>query len=300
MVMIIQYFFIHLIDPFHEFLENHKADKVKFKKLIRVKLLVFLVKTKVLIKFIDNCSNVDPKDILIQNSNSAERRKLESNITYVFLGEKKQCIENYDKIGKNMHRFFFSLLKANDIKINYTESLHLINDPNYYEQIIGEAELEQVEKKINSLQTKDILGPMALFNFIGNTFNQNISDYAELHVCFPDPEFLYLYYKLIDSRWTGMGMSILSSSVKCIKKFYIPLTLFEEELVASKEYPQTRVRVLRDFDFLDIIDADFLVQKAFLNKRSLRKNLKKEFIEYFEYSLKKYSIFDREKIKGKF
>lgn len=297
--MIIQYFFGHLIDPFYKFLEDHQAKKLEFKKLIRVKLLVFLVKTKVLIKFIDNCSNVDPEDILIKKSTCASRRKLESNTTYVFLGEKNKLIENYDKIGRNMQKFFFSLLKANDIKINYTESLHLINDPEYYDQIIDAEKLDQVEKKISSLETKDILGPMALLNYIGNTFNKNISDYAQLHVCFPDPEFLYLYYKLIDSRWTSMGMSILSSSVKCIKKFYIPLTLFNDELIASKKYTQTRVRILRDHEFLNQISPDFLVQKAFLNKKSLIKNLKKEYVDFFNDSLRNYLIFDREKIKGR-
>lgn len=297
--MVLQYFFIQLIDPFQSFLADHTDDKIKLKKLIRVKLLVFLVKTKVIIKFLENCCNVRPNDVLAKDLSDPVRKQLESSIVYVFLDEKKNCAENYDKIGKNMQRFFFSLLKANDIKIDYKASLDLINDPLYYQRVIDEEELAKVERKTSLMQNSDILKPSALFNYLGNTFNDQVSDYAELHFCFPNPEFLYLYYKLIDSKWTSMGLSIISSSVKCYKKFYLPLSLFEDEFCPSSEYLQTRVRVLKDSRFWENIDPEFLVQKEFLNKKSMIKSLKKEYAPHFQKSLKEYQVFDRESIKGR-
>ena len=297
-ILILKYFFINLIDPFQKFLEDHEQEKIKLNKLIRVKLMVFLVKTKVMIKFIDNCCQVKNDDILRYSTTTKERSTLELNITYVCLDNKDKCKEDYEKIGKNMQRFLFSLLKSNNITINYRDSMKLINNPDYYDMALDPSKLNSIEKKLKNSKIKDILTPMAIFNYIGTTFNSTVPDYTELHLCFPDPEFLYMYYRLIDSKWSNMGMSILSSNVKSYKKFYIPLDIFEGEFTENRLYPQTKVRILKNLDFLETISPDFLIQKEFINKRSMRKAFQPEFVDYFKDSVADYRVFNRHMIKG--
>jgi hypothetical protein len=177
--------------------------------------------------------------------------------------------------------------------------MKLINDPSYYERALEPSKLKEIEKKLKNHQIKDILTPMAIFNYIGTTFNSTVPDYTELHLCFPDPEFLYMYYRLIDSKWSNLGMSILSSHVKCTKKFYIPLDIFENEFKENDLYPQTRVRLLSNFEFMEEIKPEFLIQKEFVNKKYMRKAFNKEYVEYFKESVADYRIFNRKLIKGK-
>ena len=260
--------------------------------------MVFLVKSKVILKFLDNCRNIPENDVLRKHPNNLRRKELKSKITYVFSGEKKNCSEEYQKVGRNIQRFFFSLLKANGIKINFKESLNRVNDPNYYENAIDIKKISEVESKLKTMDPKNLLSPIAILNFLGASFNEEVPDHSDLHFCFPDPEFLYMYYRLFDSRVGTLALSLVSEPVTCFKKFYIPLEIFEGELKNNNLF-STRVRLLKNLDFLNKINPDFLVQKEFILKKSMKKSLSEKYLSHFRKSLSDYIPFDRNEINSK-
>ena len=298
MVFILKYFVLNLVDPFEDFLKTNISNKLKLKKSIRIKLLIFLIKTKVVTRLVQNAARVRPDDVLNLPPDNKRRFRLESQITYVCLGDKEECAENYRKVGQSMQKFLFSLLKCNNVKVNYKDSLKFINDPEYYDKIIDAGSIEGIRSKLSTMQMKEILNAKVLFKYIGASMSADLVDFTQLHLCFPDPEFLYMFFQLINSKWTNLGMSLLSSSVKFVEKFYIPLDIFEGELVANQQFPQTRVRLLRDKGFFSGISKAFLTQRDFLSKKNLRRSMKPKYRDYFQHSLRSYSPFDRDAAKS--
>ena len=264
-----------------------------------MKLLVFLIKTKVLIKMLENCQIIRENDLFTESRSSHRWNSFEKYITYVQLSSEDKCVKQYQQIGQSMKRIFFSLLKANKIIIDYKKCMEMIKDPKYYEKCINEEKMAKLEHKLSQSGVKNILKPATVFNYIGSFFQKGIEDYTDLHYCFPDPEFLFMYYKLIDSKWTKLGMKIISKSVSSKKKFYIPLDIFEDEFEENHLFPQTRVRLLKNRRFAKKIPGEFFVQKEFLLKRSFIKSSNEKFSKYFTKAIKEYKVFDRKYVNSK-
>ena len=221
-IMISEYFNNELFYPFMDYLKSIRNNKRKNKTTIRTKLLIFLVKSKIIIKLIDNCKNTRPNDIFALKKTSKIWSSFEENITKVYLGSDEECKKEYKMLGTHLQKVFISILNSNDITLRPEDCLDLVRNPNYFEEIITFEKIKFIESKSGVLQKSGIIKPTIAFNYVGNLFNKNVSDETELHFCFPNPEFLFEYYKLIDSKWTKIGMNILStgSSVASFSKMF--------------------------------------------------------------------------------
>ena len=294
----VSYFRKNLMSPFYSFLQDTEDEKFKKRQIIRVKLLVFLVKTKVVIKMLDNCCQIRANDIFQDSSPNNAYQSYENLITYVILADKDKFESDYQKLGKSMQRFFFSMLKGNGVKVRYSQCLQMIRNPNYYNLVFDRDRLKAVKRNLNKVDSKDILTPSAMFKYLGSFFKSGVGDYSDLHLCFPDPEFLYMYYRLIDSKMSIWGLKMISEKVVCRKKMYIPLDIFEGEFDTNYLFPQTKIRILKNKDFARSIPAQFFVIKEFLLKKSYKNSCKPKYVRHFARAVRNYELFNRKLFKS--
>lgn len=275
-----------------------KFELKDFEKKVRNPLIIFLTKSKFVIKMIENSQNFYQNDIFLLK-NEDKLKTLHQSIEFVTLATQKQSQKNYNKMGRKMQRFFYALAKANKQKPNYARCLKMIQNKVYFDEAIDVDKLAQMRHKLDHNQTKEILNLKAILNYVGNVFDKQVEEMVEMQLCFPDPEFLYLYYQLIDSRWTLMGLKMYSEFIQFEKKLYLPLELFEGEFEVNREFPQTRVRNLSNREFLEELSGDFLIQSEFLSKRKMTNASKPKYREHFRKSLREYLEFDIDSIRRK-
>lgn len=268
-----------------------------FEKRAKNLLIIFLIKSKFVIKMIENSQNFYQNDIFLLE-NEGEFKKFQKSVDFVTLDTEKKCQKNYDKMGHKMQRFFYALTKANKQKPNYAHCFRMIKTKQYFDMAIDVGKLNQLKLKLERKKLHKIFTPKAIFNYMGNVFDKQVEEMVEMQLSFPDPEFLYLYYQLIDSEWTLLGLKIYSEHVKFETKLYMPLELFEEEFEVNRKYPQTQVRSLSNRQFLGDISPEFLIQNQFLSRRQMVKSSKAKYLRFFRKSLREYSVFDLESIKS--
>lgn len=299
--MITEYFYENMFTPFFTYLRNNRDMKIKLKHILRIKLLIFLIKTKVIIKLINNCKIVRSNDIFVLNKQSFKWQQLSQSLTYVYLSSEADCLKEYNKLGKHLQSVFMALLNSNNINVTPDECLELLNNPNYFDEVISNDQIEKITKESSIYQQSSIIKPTTAFSYVGSIFNKNLKEECELHFCFPNPEFIFQYYKLIDSKWTKFGMNVLSttSSVAVFKKFYIPSNIFEKEFKTNDLYPETQVRLLRHNSFDQNIPPDFFVQKFFIDKATYKKYTNSKVADVFWQKLSNYELFDYKKEKSK-
>jgi hypothetical protein len=194
-----------------------------------------------------------------------------------------------------------ALLNSNKISVSPEECLNLLNNPNYFDEVISDDQIDKITQESSIYQQSSIIKFTTAFSYMGSMFNKNLKEECELHFCFPNPEFIFQYYKLIDSKWTKFGMNVLSttSSVTMFKRFYIPSCIFEKEFTTNDLFPQTQVRLLKNKCFDGTIPADFFVQKFFFDKSAYKKYIRSEVADVFWEKLRNYELFDFTKEKGK-
>lgn len=296
LIAFLSHFKKQVIKPLAESLIiNLKKDFVKY---VRNKLIIFLVKSKFLIKLIKNSENLRDDDIFTFK-NEEKFKKLLKHIKVYEIGTKEDCEKNYEKLGRKMQRFFYAVVKAQKKEINYPLHLAMIENPNFYEMAIDLKKIEEMSKKIGSEKNKKLITPLTVVKFVGNIFDKNVQEMAELHNCFPEPDFLYFYYNLIDSKWNHLSLQIFSKLVKHVKKIYIPVELFKGEFVKNDLYPQTKIRLLSNHSQWNQLTPVFLTQESFLNKKKMQRASSEKYLEQFRFAIQFYRYFDIKESKSR-
>lgn len=276
----------------------HRCSAGDFESQIKNQVMIYLVKAKFVVKMIQNLPNFDPKDILLFQ-NKKELKRLRETVTFLELGSREDCEKHYKKAGAKMHRFFSAMIKQHASQPDYARCLELIADKDYLDKAIAPGKLVELKAKLDSNSTVSMINLMTPLKYVWNLFDSKKSETVELQLCFPDPEFLYLYYKLIDSRATLFLLRVYAKSVRQSQKLYLPLDVFEKEFVESRSYTQTRVRSLRDKGFLGSVAPEFLIQREFLSEKQMKRASRGGLVAQFRESLAEYAVFDSNRAEGK-
>lgn len=290
---IANYFKANILRPFVKYVTSNSGKKAELKRTIRAKLLLLLVKTRVCIHFLEKCAIIRKDDFLNLPLKHPRRSAIESRIRLVSFGSKEDCSRGYKQIGRKVNRLFYAFMQTNGLELGADELLESIDDPDYQKSMVTHAQIEEIRSKIRDRRVKQIGQGRMILNFLRTELTPEAASLAKLHFYFPSPELWYSCLKLLSSNLIAFGIKMMSSSVSLVKEFFVPLNIFENELVPSARFPQTRVRVLRDSGFLDKVSKGFLVQRDFLDAKSLGQSMQKRFFRGFRKHLENYLPFDR-------
>lgn len=290
---IVKYFDSNLLGPFRRYLADNVRELVGLRRRVRVKLLVFLVKTKVCTRFIANCASIRRNDFLHLPPAHPARFAVESQITFVCLGERRDCAEGYRRVGDNIRRLIHSLLATHGARVDWRRCLEHIRDPDYLDNVVTPGQVEQIRAKLRSMRLRTVSSAGLVLRYLRTTVTPEVADRVELSLCFPEAELCQMYFQLIGSKLATLGARLAASSVGAVRELFVPLSIFESEFRPNTLFPRTRVRTLGGGGFLEKVSPQFLVQPDFLSKQSLSQSMQRQHYEQFERHLRQYAPFDR-------
>ena len=295
---VLEFFDLNLVQEMINTLQQNALKNFDFN--IRNPLIIFLIQTKFVIRLIKN-SEIIRKDDLFVLDNYKKLQDLKSHNQYqeVKIGSKDQNKLNYDKMGNKMYKLFSKLVRAHTPEVNYSECLLKINDPNYLDNALDKNQISNLVEKIKKNKTPNLLNLNGIKSYLLPDKTNKRKEITQLQLCFPDAEFLILYYRLIDSFFTQKALTLYSGYVKYRQTLYIPEQLFEGEFMKNERYPQTRVRNIKNKNFLDSLTPEFLIQDYFFGSKYKGCLNKPEYVHEFLLALDRYDKFSFESIYGR-
>jgi hypothetical protein len=244
-------------------------------------------------------SEIIRKDDIFTLNNFYALRELKSKIQYKRYGSKEECQKNYDKMGNRMYKLFSKLVRAHLKDQNYGECFSKISQPDYLDTALDVEKIQKLIEKYENEEDPNLLNLKGISYYLSPSFNKNEKEITQFQLCFPDPEFLILYYKLIDTFWTHTGLRLYSQGIRDELTLHIPWELFEQEFVKNDKYPQTQVRNLQNNQFFNQLTPNFLMQNDFCNKPEKKYFSSPKYTVGHRKRLRNYQPFDTNLIKGK-
>lgn len=136
-----------------------------------------------------------------------------------FIEEIKVAFAKSKNIGFDLDKMFDRLLSA-----DFPEDSNL------------NTQISNIQSTDNSELSNNLVNIYNVKSFIKHSFDFNTKEYAELMACFPETEFMYLFFQITEYKWIKRFRNILVKKVKTNIKFQVNSSIFEDNFVKESMF----------------------------------------------------------------